>query len=409
MNIAVIGLGYVGCVALVKFAEEGHTVIGVDKNISKVDQVNKKTPTIVESGIEEYFANPEINKNFSAITNIAKVVDWADIYYVCVGTPNKENGDLNLNNLFKVINEIKVLKKSDDKKILVIRSTVKPGTNKLISNDLVGSNINVVSNPEFLREGNAISDWDNSEQTVIGTNDPVSGKIIAELYNSKNTLFVEPETAEFIKYVNNSWHATKVAFANEVGRIAKSQNIKINELFDLFTSEKKLNISNKYLLPGMPYGGSCLTKDLKALTFLAEAKDISFPLLKSVSKSNKKHIEYLLNKIEKNDCKKISIYGITFKSNTDDLRFSPALEIVEKLILNGHEVKIFDESINNLLLKVTHNNHLLIEKKYLCKHFVKDYESLYENTDIVVLFHKLNETRVYNDKVRILKAYNLDF
>lgn len=412
MEIAVIGLGYVGCIAIAKLAENGFNVIGIDKNKNKVDQINRGKATVIEPGLDDLIATLKAKNRISAKETLSEIPKKIDVFYICVGTPENKNGDLNLNFIFNVLQEIKENISADVFKVIVIRSTVRPYTHQKIEELFEGYKVGIVINPEFLREGCGLADWDNQETIVLGSNNKAALKIVSSLYKNVNARIfkVEPQVAEFIKYINNSWHALKVTFANEIARIANSQKINIEQLTEVFLADKKLNISEKYLLPGMPYGGSCLSKDLKALNHLAGVGNIKTSLLASVSKSNKEHIEYIIEKIEASGKKKIGFIGLSFKEGTDDLRYSPSLEILKKLRRKKLSLFLFDENIVKTLRQKFHNNHILSKEKWVKDITVSNVEVLAQSCEVVVLFHRyLDEKKIktlFTNHI-IIHAYKL--
>ena len=415
MKISIFGLGYVGCVSLGCLAKEGNTLIGVDVNEHKVDLINHSKPTIIEKDIDEII-NMEFKRGrIQAKTNGKEAVLSTDVSIICVGTPNNENGQLNLKYVFNVAKEIGIaLKKKDGFHTVAIRSTVSPGTNDKVceiieynSGKKRNKDFGVVSNPEFLREGSAVYDFYNPPVTVLASESVEAINIMKEIYRNINapTEIVDIKVAEIIKYVNNSFHALKISFANEIGNICKTLDIDSHSLMELFCKDKKLNLSSYYLKPGYAYGGSCLPKDLKALTTIAHDNYLESSVLDSIEKSNENQKKLAIKLIESKGKKKIGILGISFKPGTDDLRLSPTVELVEYFIGKGYEVNIYDRA-------VYHSKIVGINKRYIEQHIphlseliTNRLETVIERSDIVVITYLDKEffdlPKEYPDKLFI--------
>lgn len=399
MNISFFGLGYVGCVGMACLAKDGHVVIGVDNNQEKVDLINAGKPTIVEKDIDEL-----INKSFeegriSATHDYKQAVTESEVSMIAVGTPSSDKGHLDLTYLYKVAEEIgEALSHKDEFHTIVIRSTSFPGTNKKIA-DIVQKksgkepfkHFGVVSNPEFLREGSAVADYFDPPVTVIGSeSDEAIGKV-KELYSTLDAplKIVDTNVAELIKYVNNTWHALKITFANEVGNICKQLDIDSHVLMDLFTMDTKLNLSPYYLKPGFAYGGSCLPKDLKGLQTISHDSYINTPVIESINKSNEIQKRIAIDLIGKYNKSSIGVLGLSFKAGTDDLRFSPIVEVIEYLLGKGKRISIYDHNVN--LSKITGTN-----KSYIDQHIPHLSDLIYGNidkvissSDLIVITHKI--------------------
>lgn len=371
MNISIFGLGYVGCVGMGCLSKMGHKIIGVDISKEKIDLINSGKATIVEKDIDELIKLGNENKQIEATNDSNFAILNSDISFICVGTPNTKHGHLDMTAMHHVAKKIGLaLKEKNSKHLVVIRSTVMPGTNEEITK-IISENSNkkenidfaVVSNPEFLREGSAVNDFFNPPYTVIASQDEKALDLLTRLYKPLNgeIIRVEVSVAELIKFLNNSYHALKVAFANEVGRLCKQIDVDSRQLMDLFCKDKILNISSYYFKPGFAYGGSCLPKDLKAMQLLAHDNYTDLPILSSVNLSNTNHIKHAENLIVSKKNKKITFISIAFKPGTDDLRFSPALEIIESLLGKGYEIKIFDNNLN-LSKLMGKNKEFLFEK-----------------------------------------------
>jgi len=395
LKVSFFGLGYVGCVGMGCLAKSGHTVIGVDTKSEKVDQINRGEATIVEADISDLIKNGVSDGFISATLDCDEAILNSDLSFIAVGTPNGPHGHLNLEYVFKVAKDIgKSLQKKNGFHVIIIRSTVLPGTNKQVA-DIVsaesgknyGIDFAIVSNPEFLREGTAVKDFFNPELTVIGTDSEKAFDMMSKLYNEVDSKIyrVPIRVGEMIKYVNNSYHALKIAFANEVGNICKEMGVDSHALMNLFCEDTKLNISPVYFRPGFAYGGSCLPKDLKALTTLAHDNYIDVPVLSNIERSNSIQKEYVLEKIMEFSKKNIGILGLSFKKGTDDLRNSPAVEIVERLLGKGYWIHIYDKYIH--LAKLTGTNKQEIENKIpkIGNYISDDLTDVVEKSEVIVI------------------------
>lgn len=355
-TVSVFGLGYVGCVSIACLARAGHKVIGVEVNASKVELINKGVATIVEPGLDDLLKACVVSGNIRATTEAEKAIQESDVVLVTVGTPSLPSGELDLSHIYAVAEEVgKELKVMSRFITVAIRSTVKPGTcdavAKIIekaSGKKTGVDFSVVANPEFLREGTAIADYENPPYILIGASDEKGAREVGAIYANLGVeiLVVQLPSAEIIKYVNNSWHALKVAFGNEVGAICKQLGVQSHEVMDLFFRDRVLNISSHYLRPGYAFGGACLPKDLSALASLAKNNGVSVPLLESVHPSNDAHIERAVALIRKHPkSARLGFLGVSFKTGTDDVRNSPTLEVISALRKDGYEIRIFDDYV----------------------------------------------------------------
>lgn len=380
MRISIFGLGYVGCVSIGCLAKNGHTVVGVDVQEQKVELINNGVPTIVEKDIDEIIRTEHAAGKISATTDYLKAVTTTETSIICVGTPSSETGQLNLDYLFRTAEQIgEAITQKNEFHTVVIRSTVMPGTNERVAAIIAehsGKKKNeafaVVSNPEFLREGSAVSDYYNPAITVIGSDHQPSIEKISSLYKDikGEIIITEIKVAELIKYVNNSFHALKITFANEVGNICKALNIDSHPLMELFCKDTHLNISPAYFKPGFAYGGSCLPKDLKGLATLAHDHYLTSPLLQSIHHSNEHQKQVAFDMIAKTGKKKICFIGLSFKEGTDDLRYSPSVDLAEKLIGKGYTLSIYDKNVHLSKLvganKAFINHHLPHLSELVC-------------------------------------------
>jgi len=371
MNISIFGLGYVGCVGMGCLAAKGHSIVGVDVSEEKIKLINEGKPTIVEAGIAELIASGSADGRIRATADYKDAVLNTDVSFLCVGTPSAPNGHLNLEYLLQTAREIgEALAAKAAFHIVVIRSTVFPGTNNKVSEiieEMSGKKRNVdfavVSNPEFLREGTAVKDYDNPPLTVLGSESQKAIDVLKNLYETNGApIEVVPiKVAEMIKYVNNSYHALKVTFGNEVGRICKAMDIDSHEVMRLFCMDTHLNISPYYFMPGFAYGGSCLPKDLKGLKTLAHDLYLDTPVINSIEESNKIHIDSVIQRIESMGCRKIGILGLSFKAGTDDMRNSPIVNVIEHFHGKGYDIRIYDKNVS--LSRLLGKNKSVIEQK----------------------------------------------
>lgn len=396
MRINVFGLGYVGCVTAACLAHDGHNVTGIEINPIKVDLLRSGHSPIIEPGLEELVS--EVVKTGHLTVSTESFLDFNDskISLVCVGTPSKDNGSLNTQFVENVCQEIGLaLASKKEYHLVVIRSTVLPGTveEKLIpileeySGHRAGYDFGVCMNPEFLREGSAINDFYHPGQVVIGELDIRSGDIIAELYKSIDSPLTRTtiRTAEMVKYSCNTFHAIKVAFANEIGNLCKAQGIDGQKVMEIFIKDRQLNISSNYLIPGFAFGGSCLPKDLRAILHRSKELDVESILLNAILPSNQKQIDSAIQLVEKTGCKKIGILGLSFKPGTDDLRESPIITLAETLLGRGYQIQIFDEKLQ--LSKLVGQNKIFLERElpHIASLLALTIEQLVSQSDVIVI------------------------
>ena len=409
MTVGIFGLGYVGCVGLGALAELGNHVIGVDINKIKVDLINNGKATIVEKGIDELIHKNFISKRIEAVVDSRYAISNSEIVILCVNTPNDENGHLNMAYIHKAAEEIgEALKEKQDYLTIAIRSTVMPGTNSQIkevianrSGKQVGKDFGVVSNPEFLREGSAVEDFFNPPYTILASDESKSIEMMKHLYKgiSGEILITSIGTAELIKFVNNSYHALKVAFANEIGRICKALKVDSHDLMNVFIKDKILNISPYYFRPGFAYGGSCLPKDLKALNTIAHDNYISLEILGAIAKSNDEHIEHAYRLITKKNKAKIGLYGISFKEGTDDLRFSGGLEIAERLLGKGYDLKIYDSNVSLSKLMGKNKEFIFSKLPHINEILEEDLLTFLDGIELLVIINKDKHINLLLEKI----------
>src|SRR6478609_7044640 len=372
MKVSVFGLGYVGSVSAASFAADGHTVVGVDVNADKVASLNEGRSPIVEKGLDELIRDNAANGRLRATTSTAEAVRDTELSLICVGTPSRKNGSLDLTYLERVAEQIgEALKDKDDYHVVVVRSTVLPGTTHEIvipalertSGKKYGTGFGVTVNPEFLREGTAIHDFRHPPLTLVGHNYQSDAEPTRALYAKVEAPMETTtiRTAEMMKYASNTWHALKVTFANEIGNVCKRVGIDSHEVMNIFCKDEKLNLSSYYMKPGFAFGGSCLPKDVRALQYRAKEVDLEMPVIQSILPSNKVQIQQALEQVLETGKKRIGLLGFSFKAGTDDLRESPIVILAEALLGKGYQLRIYDRNVS--LAKLVGSNKDYIEQQ----------------------------------------------
>ncbi len=356
-TISIFGLGYVGAVSAACFCDIGHTVIGVDMDAEKINCINEGRAPIVEEGLDRLLENAHNAELLSATSDAAYAIANSDISFISVGTPSKADGGCDTRYLEAVSRQIgEALRTKDTYHLVMFRSTVPPRTTRDVmlpileeaSGKTCGEDFGLCFNPEFLRESTAIDDFYEPPKTVIGATDERAAEMAASLYRdtvSGEILLTELEVAEFVKYVDNTWHALKVVFGNEIGRVCKAVGVDSHKVMDIFCEDRKLNLSPYYLKPGFAYGGSCLPKDTRGINALANRHGVDVPVLANIAASNDTHIDHAVELIAAQGVKRIGLMGVTFKAGTDDLRESPAIELIARLEKLGYQVRIYDENL----------------------------------------------------------------
>jgi GDP-mannose 6-dehydrogenase len=396
VKISVFGLGYVGTVSAGCLANQGNSVIGVDPVPDKVDLINRGQAPIVEVEIGEIIAEMVKAGRLKATHDDTSAVHDTDISFVCVGTPSQQNGNLDLRYIRRICEQIgEALKTKIGRHIVVIRSTILPGTMRNIviptleefSGKRAGEDFGVCSNPEFLREGSAVKDFRCPPKTVIGELDKGSGDLLTQLYAGINAPLIRTDlqTAEMIKYVDNCWHALKIGFANEIGNVCKSFDIDAHEVMRIFCEDRKLNISTTYLKPGFAFGGSCLPKDLRALSYQAKTHDLQLPILTSILPSNELQIARGLQMIIEKESPRVGVLGFSFKAGTDDLRESPVIEVIERLLGKGYDLRIYDKNVNIAKLVGANRDFILNRIPHISKLMVNSADAVLEHASTVVI------------------------
>ncbi|MES2116853.1 MAG: UDP-glucose/GDP-mannose dehydrogenase family protein [Pseudomonadota bacterium] len=396
MKISIFGLGYVGAVSAGCLATDGHAVIGVDPNRTKVDLINQGVTPIIEKDIGEMIAATVQAGLLRATVDVRDAVMGSDMSLICVGTPSQLNGNLDLSHVRKVCEQIgAALRDKDGFHVVVARSTMLPGsmssvvipTLEAASGKKAGVDFGVCNNPEFLREGTAVYDYYHPPKTVIGESDARAGALLVQLYEKMDAPLVRTtvETAEMVKYTDNTWHAVKVAFANEIGNICKAVGIDGHKVMEIFCQDTKLNLSSYYMKPGFAFGGSCLPKDVRALTYKARSLDLELPLLNAILPSNQKQVDKGLKMIMDKGARKVGILGFSFKAGTDDLRESPLVDVIEHLLGKGYELKLYDKNVNLAALTGANQDYILNHIPHISKLMVESMEEVLAFADTIVI------------------------
>jgi GDP-mannose 6-dehydrogenase len=385
LRISIFGLGYVGTVCAGCLAKDGHEIIGVDPVRTKVQLINSSKSPIIEADIEEIIAEGVKSGRLRATDDSVQAILDTDISFVCVGTPSQINGNLDLTHVRHVGEQLgQALRDKTARHTVVIRSTILPGTMRRMvipvleeaSGKKAGKDFGVCNNPEFLREGSAVMDFAFPSKTVIGEIDTASGDALVPLYEKLNAPLIRTdiETAEMVKYMDNSWHALKIGFANEIGNLCKSFSIDSHKAMEIFCRDKKLNISPAYLKPGFAFGGSCLPKDLRALAYSAKVHDLELPILNAILPSNELQVSRGLKLIMEKGRKRVGILGFSFKEGTDDLRESPMIEIIERLTGKGYDLRIYDKNVQVARLVGANRDFILNRIPHISKLMVENIE-----------------------------------
>jgi GDP-mannose 6-dehydrogenase len=403
VKVALFGLGYVGCVCAGCFARAGHEVIGVDVNPVKVNILNEGKSPIVEKGVADLLRSGREAGRLRATTSAAEAIAASGISMICVGTPSHANGSLDLRHIHTVAEEIgTALKAISEYHVVVIRSTVMPGTAATVTEILArtsgrrpGEGFGVVVNPEFLREGTAVADFLHPPLTLLGGTDVAALDAVAALYRELEAPLVRATTpvAEMAKYVSNAYHAVKIAFANEIGNVCKASGIDSHAVMDIFCMDEKLNISSKYLKPGFAFGGSCLPKDVRALTFRAREHDLSVPLLESLLPSNALQIRRVVDQLLAWKARKIGVLGLSFKGGTDDLRESPLVEVVETMLGKGYDVRIYDPNVSLARLFGANKEYIQKEIPHIERIMSSSLDEVLEHAEVLIVGNHNDEFR----------------
>ncbi len=357
MKISIFGLGYVGAVSMACLARDGHEVVGVDLDPLKLELIRSGRSPIVEEGIQELTAEVVKSGRVRVTDDVAEAVRSTDLSFICVGTPSSANGSQDLSAVRRVSEQIgAALKGKTGYHTVVMRSTIQPGSMTTVvqagleaeSGKKANVDFGLGFQPEFLREGTSIKDYDSPPFTVIGTEDERAADVLREVFGHLKCEFIVTSVgvAEMLKYACNAFHAVKITFANEIGRLARSVGVDGRSVMDLVCKDTRLNISPVYMKPGFAFGGSCLPKDLRALTYVGKQNDVTTPMLGNVMGSNRAHVDHALDLVMQSGKRRIGMIGLSFKAGTDDLRESPLVTVAERLIGKGYDLRIYDPEVN---------------------------------------------------------------
>ena len=394
MRVSVFGLGYVGCVTAACLAKAGHAVVGVDVNAEKVAMINSATSPIVEPGLPELLREVVGAGRLRATTSSDQAVAESDLSLICVGTPSRSNGRIDVDAVVRTGQSIgQAVRKHAEPHTVVLRSTVLPGTAEqyLVPALLAGAGgraaTRVAVNPEFMREGSSLNDFSRPPLTLVGCGDPATASLLRLLYESVQAPFVHTSirTAEMVKYAANAFHALKVCFANEVADVCAALGADGAEVMRVFTMDRKLNVSEAYLRPGFAFGGSCLPKDLRALLYAARAADVSVPLLASVLPSNEGQVRRGVDAVLASRRQRIGVVGLSFKAGTDDLRESPMVALVETLIGKGCDVRILDRNVSMARLVGANRRYIEEEIPHIASLMCASAEALLAHAEVIVI------------------------
>lgn len=399
MNIGIIGLGYIGTVMGSILADNDHHVIGVDLNMQKVESIRNGQSPIKEPGLDNIIKRTVESGKLVATNNLTEAINSSEIGFICVGTPQKQNGDIDVSAVVKVCLEIAEIVHSNNilEYHIFIRSTLKPGTVNYIWSEIkkhysISDRLTINLNPEFIREGSAVNDFYNPPYTVAAIQKDETKVILDRVYHflKQEIYYTDIHVAEIIKYVNNAFHALKVVFTNEISSICKAYNINSHKVMELFRMDKILNISEYYLKPGFAYGGSCLPKDLSGLNKIAQEKNIDTPMLKSISASNQVQINNLKQFLLSQQHGSYGFVGVAFKNDTDDLRNSPIIEVVEFLLGKGKKVNIYDPEVEFAFLTGGNLEYLKTHFKHFENILTTNIDEFIANSEMIILHKKVD-------------------
>ncbi len=404
MKLSVLGLGYVGAVSAGCLARDGHEVIGVDPEPRKVDLINAGRTPVIEKEIGEIIEEQVAAGRLRATTDVAAAIGNSDLLLVCVGTPSVPNGGIDLKYVRRVCEQIgTALRRHHGAPVVVVRSTMLPGTMRELviptleasSGKRAGTEFGVCINPEFLREGTAVHDYSHPPKTVVGEFNRASGDLLTSLYACipGPLIRTDIETAEMVKYADNAWHALKVGFANEIGNVCKALEVDGHRVMDIFCQDTKLNLSPYYLKPGFAFGGSCLPKDLRALLYKAKTLDLTLPILGAILPSNEQQIERGVQAVIEKESKKVGILGFSFKAGTDDLRESPIVELAERLIGKGYDLRMYDSNVKLASIHGANRDYILNRVPHISRLMVASIDEVLDHAGTIVIGNAAPEFR----------------
>jgi GDP-mannose 6-dehydrogenase len=392
MRISVFGLGYVGAVSAACLAADGHTVVGVDTNQVKVDLLNQGRSPVVEAGLGELVEDGVRAGRLRATTDCVGAVGDTDLGFICVGTPSNANGSLDLTYLRRVAEEIgQAMRVHQTPFVVVVRSTVLPGTTREVVipalEQAAGRSVSVCVHPEFLREGTAIRDYREPSKVVVGATHEDARALVAPIVVQPGAPVIqtEVELAEIAKYADNAWHALKVTFANEIGSLAKAHGLDGQRVMEMLCADTKLNLSPVYLRPGFAFGGSCLPKDVRALRYRGRSLDLDLPVLNAILPSNQQQLDRAFQMIADAGSRQVGVLGLAFKAGTDDLRESPMVEVVERLIGKGYDVRVYDANVNLAKLVGANRSYILDQIPHISDLMVDSIDKVVEHASTLVI------------------------
>jgi GDP-mannose 6-dehydrogenase len=422
MEVSVLGLGYVGAVSAGCLAQEGHDVIGVDSEPRKVDLINAGKSPVIEKDIGQIIERQVADGRLAATMDVIDAVQRSDLVLVCVETPSRSNGDLELKFIRRVCEEIgTAMRFHHGAPALVFRSTMLPGTMREVviptleasSGRRAGIEFGVCINPAFMREGTAVHDYFNPPKTVIGELNRASGDLAASLYDRINAPLIRTDiqTAEMVKYADNAWHALKIGFANEIGNVCKELEVDSHGVMDIFCQDTKFNLSPYYLKPEFAFGGSCLPKNLRALLYKARTLDVSVPILAAILPSNEQQIQRGVRAVMEKNSKKVGILGVSFMAGADDLRESPVVELTERLIGKGFDLRIYDGNIGMAGIHGANRDYIFNHIPHISRLMVPSVDEVLDHAGTIVIGNaapefcnvpqRLNEGQTLIDFVRV--------
>jgi len=396
MRVSIFGLGYVGAVSLGCLARDGHAVTGVDLDPAKLELIRNGMTPVIEAGMQELMKNAAEKHGVQVTADAAEAVMGTEVSLICVGTPSLPNGGQDLSAIERLVKQLgAAISNKTEHHVFVVRSTVFPGTTEEMvtkglethSGKRAGSDFDVCFQPEFLREGTSIKDYDNPPFTIVGTESPRVKDVMTALYGHlpADIVWTSVRTAEMMKYACNIFHAMKITFANEMGRLSQGLGVNPHEVMDIVCRDRSLNISPAYLKPGFAFGGSCLPKDLRAMLYMAKEHDVTVPMLSGILPSNRLHVEQAIEKVLASGRRRVGMIGLSFKTGTDDLRESPLVTMVEQFIGKGLQLQIYDPEVN--LSRLVGGNRRYIEESipHIASLMTQELDALVDAAEVVVV------------------------
>ena len=396
MKISIFGLGYVGAVSMACLARDGHEVVGVDLDPLKLELIRSGRSPIVEEGIQELTAEVVRSGRVRVTDDVADAVRSTELSFICVGTPSSPNGSQDLSAVGRVSEQIgAALEGKAGYHTVIMRSTIQPGSMAAVvqaklesaSGKRANVDFGLGFQPEFLREGSSIKDYDNPPFTVIGTEDPRAADALRSVFGHLPGEFMVTSVgvAEMLKYACNAFHAVKITFANEIGRLSRSVGVDGRAVMDLVCKDRRLNISPAYLKPGFAFGGSCLPKDLRALTYVGKQNDVTTPMLGNVMGSNRAHVDHALELVMASGKRKVGMLGLSFKAGTDDLRESPLVTVAERLIGKGYDLRIYDPEVNLSRLLGANKRYIEQSIPHIGNLMMSDASGVIEHAEVLIV------------------------